>query len=252
MLFLTDREVFSPHGREVFGTNPRDYDVLGHGAIRRFFAPLGEESLVGGLNCELRDFWDIKRLPPEIQALHPEDPESFLKHWGRIWDTPGCFEPNDLGYLLTHAPEHWNEAMREHAPKNINGDADPFIPHEKSWIIEEHRSNGQLLWDPTRVQLYLSKKQKSNRIILGRRLRQELQQQPILNANVLDHLLAHPHLIPKEWRGKYIFFWGTVYRDRGGGLCVRCLLWNGDKWDWGCNWLVNDWPAGLLTAVLAN
>ncbi|MBU1915922.1 hypothetical protein KKC47_02230, partial [Patescibacteria group bacterium] len=180
MLFLTDSEVFSPRGREVFGSNPGNYDVLGHGAIRRFYAPPGEKFLWGGINREARNFWEVERLPPEIQALHLEDPASFLQHWGRIWDTPGCFQFDDLGYLLMHAPKHWNEAMREHAPRNINGDADPFIP--RGCTVAEHRPNGQLVWDPTRVQLYLSDGQKDGRNILGHDLRQKLQHQPVLNA----------------------------------------------------------------------
>ncbi|MBU0625579.1 hypothetical protein KKF05_04515 [Patescibacteria group bacterium] len=52
VLFLTDSEVFSPRGRELFGANPKDYDVLGHGAIRRFYAPPGEKFLWGGINRE--------------------------------------------------------------------------------------------------------------------------------------------------------------------------------------------------------
>ncbi|MBU0625486.1 hypothetical protein KKF05_04045 [Patescibacteria group bacterium] len=251
VLFLTDREVFSPRGRELFGANPGNYDVLGHGAIRRFYAPPGEESLVGGLNCEVRDFWEVERLPPEIQALHPEDPESFLRHWGRIWDTPGCFKPDDLGYLLTHAPGHWNEAMREHAPRNINGDADPFIPYE-SWTVEEHRPSGHLVWDPTQVQLYLSDGQKDDRNIFGHDLRQKLQHQPVLNANVLDHLIAHPHLIPKEWQSKNVFFWGTVYRDRNGDLYVRLLHWDDYRWRWSYCWLDVGWFGDLPAAVLAS
>ncbi|MBU1029221.1 hypothetical protein KKE28_03400 [Patescibacteria group bacterium] len=250
VLFLTDREVFSPRGRELFGANPGNYDVLGHGAIRRFYAPPGEESLVGGLNCEVRDFWEVERLPPEIQALHPEDPASFLQHWGRIWDTPGCFQFDDLGYILTHAPDHWNEAMREHAPRNINGDADPFIP--EGWTVEEHRRSGQLVWDPTQVQLYLSEMQKNGRFIRGHGLREELKHQPILNANVLDHLLAHPYLIPQEWQSKNVFFWGTVYRDRLGDLYVRYLDWLGYWWDWRYEWLDNGSDDASPAAVLAS
>src|SRR3989344_7772860 len=30
-------------------------------------------------------------------------------------------------------------------------------------------------------------------------------------------------------------------RNRDGNLYVRYLYWNDDRWDWGNNWLDNDW-----------
>lgn len=63
----------------------------------------------------------------------------------------------------------------------------------------------------------------------------ELEDQPVLNANVLDFLREHPELIPDEWKGKFTFFWGTIYRHRDGDLYVRCLYWDGGRWDWGCD-----------------
>ena len=72
-----------------------------------------------------------------------------------------------------------------------------------------------------------------------------------MNANILDYLLAHPELIPEEWKGKYIFFWGTIYRLSDGRLCVRYLIWNGSEWDWSYDWLDDDFnsdsPAALAS-----
>jgi len=45
-----------------------------------------------------------------------------------------------------------------------------------------------------------------------------------MNANVLDYLLAHPELIPEDWKNKYVFFWGTIYRYSSGGLRSLPLL----------------------------
>ena len=72
-----------------------------------------------------------------------------------------------------------------------------------------------------------------------------------MNANVLDYLLAHPELIPEDWKNKYVFFWGTIYRYSSGGLCVRYLCWNGSKWRWDGNWLAHDFYSAY-PAVLAS
>lgn len=129
----------------------------------------------------------------------------------------------------------------------IDCDAGPFIPD--GWIVEEHKKGGLWKWNP-RIPLYLSKKQKKGSIG-GHDLLKELSDKPILNANVLDYLLAHPELIPEEWKGKAIFFWGTIYRDSDGHLRVRCLLWDGSRWDWHYFWLDNDFgsdnPAALAS-----
>lgn len=133
----------------------------------------------------------------------------------------------------------------------IDTDANPFVPD--GWKVESHRKGGQIEWNPERITLYLSKHQKGGKCIGGHDLRKELENQPVMNANVLDYLLAHPDLIPKSWKGKAVFFWGTIYRSADGSLCVRCLDWNGGRWGWDYNWLGGDWgddgPAAVLASV---
>lgn len=134
----------------------------------------------------------------------------------------------------------------------IDCDADPFLPND--WKkVEEHRKAGQLEWDPTKVKLYLSECQQNGKFINGHDLRKELTGRPVLNACVLDYLLAHPELIPDEWKGKVVFFWGTIYCVSVGNLCVRYLYWSGDGWHGRYNWLDGDWigsnPAALLASI---
>jgi hypothetical protein len=117
---------------------------------------------------------------------------------------------------------------------SIDCNASPMIP--SGWSVEEHQKGGIIKFDASKVELYLSKKQK-NGTIVGNKLREELKGKKVLNANVLDYLLANPKAIPDEWKGKAIFFWGTIYRRSGGNLYVRCLFWSGAKWNWGGNWL---------------
>ena len=130
----------------------------------------------------------------------------------------------------------------------IDCDANPFIPG--GWSVEEHKKGGMFKFNPEKISLYLSKKQKKGSIE-GNDIRKELANQPVLNANVLDYLLAHPELIPEEWKGKYIFFWGTIYRGSDGDLYVRCLHWNGSRWLWFYFWLGRDFfsdgPAALAS-----
>lgn len=130
----------------------------------------------------------------------------------------------------------------------IDCDVNPFIPN--GWAVEEHKKGGMFKFNPEKISLYLSKKQKKGSIG-GHDLRKELADKPVMNANVLDYLLAHPELIPEEWKGKYIFFWGTIYRNSVGSLCVRCLRWNGSGWCWYGYWLGSDFnsdsPAALAS-----
>ena len=97
----------------------------------------------------------------------------------------------------------------------INCDAAPFVP--EGWKVESHKNLGQLEWDPTKIRLWLSNGQQDGSVE-GNNLHKELASEPVLNANVLDYLLAHPKLIPEEWKGKAVFFWGTIYRRSDGSL----------------------------------
>jgi hypothetical protein len=116
----------------------------------------------------------------------------------------------------------------------------------RGWQIEEHRravdSINVIVWDPARVELYVDDTQKNGNVD-GFMLRKSLRGKPILNANVLDFLLANPRLIPEDWKkdelGKprRIFFFGTIYCRPNDDLYVRYLCFDGEKWGWGVHWL---------------
>lgn len=132
----------------------------------------------------------------------------------------------------------------------IDCDKDPFTPD--GWEVKEHIRGGQLAFDPVKIRLFLSKAQQKGKAISGLDLREELKGQSVLNACVLDYLLAHPELIPDEWKGKLVFFWGTVYHYPDGNLGVRCLFESGSEWDWLHNWLGNDFHDNYPAAVSAS
>jgi len=149
------------------------------------------------------------------------------------------------------APIHLSVIKGTHEIKPIehiiNLDADPFIP--PGWTVVEHKKGGLWKWN-SRITLHLSRKQKKG-LITGHDLRKELADLPVLNANVLDYLWEHPELIPENWKGKAVFFWGTIYRDSDGYLFVRYLYWNGSRWRRYYSWLDGGFSA-FSPAALAS
>ncbi len=138
----------------------------------------------------------------------------------------------------------------------IDCDADPFTP--SGWKVEEHKKGGQFAFDPAKIKLYLSLNQQGGKCIEGNKLRKELANEPVLNANVLDYLLAHPELIPEGWKKdekgntRYIFFWGTIYRGSDGSLFVRYLYFRDGRWGWNCRWLDIGWHDNFPAALRAS
>lgn len=135
----------------------------------------------------------------------------------------------------------------------IDCDADPFLP--RGWEgVEYHKKGGQLTLDMSNVRLHLSPNQMDGKCIEGNKLRRELASEQVLNANVLDYLLKpeNQHLIPEKWKGKYVFFWGTIYRSSSGGLYVRYLCWNDGSWSRGYYWLDYNFHGSNSAAVLAS
>ncbi len=130
----------------------------------------------------------------------------------------------------------------------IDCDADPFVPN--FYCVHDHIKGGFFEWDLSQIELYFDKGQQEGKSIRGSDLRRKLAGKKVLNACVLDFLLAHPDLIPEEWKGKLVFFWGTIYRRFDNNLCVRCLYWNGDRWCWTSLWLDRDF-GGCDPAVLS-
>lgn len=116
----------------------------------------------------------------------------------------------------------------------IDLDADPSVPD--GWEVVEHKRGGQLVWDLSLITLYLSPRQLGKYRIEGHELRAELESQFTLNANALRFYLAHPYLIPPEWKtseigySPLICFWATIYRDAEGCLYILCLRWEDGHW----------------------
>lgn len=142
----------------------------------------------------------------------------------------------------------------------IDLDADPFVP--KGWQgVEFHKKGGKvkaelrgdhLYINDRKMEIYLSERQMGGRVVKGHSLREEVSKRDVLDANVLDYLLAHPQLVAESWKGTRVFFWGTIYRFHDGSLCVRFLFWYGDRCRWSYIWLGDDFCGNSPAAVLAS
>ncbi|MDO8512343.1 MAG: hypothetical protein Q7S57_03655 [bacterium] len=130
----------------------------------------------------------------------------------------------------------------------VDLDAYPFMPD--GWELLEHHKGGQFEFEPAKIALFLSEDQKGDRQIRGYDLGNELRVHAGFNANLLDFLIAHPLLIPKDWNGKTVFFWGTHYRN-ADGVCVRYLDWGGESWIWNYYYLADDLTCEEPAAVPA-
>lgn len=102
LFYLTDQEVFSKKGKEKF-RDCRDNDVIGHGAIDKFFELNGK-----GRKHEVQDFWNLHKLPKEIA----EKVQHFDAHWGKMFAS-GTFQIDDLGYIVRNGPKEWAEKAKK-------------------------------------------------------------------------------------------------------------------------------------------
>ena len=109
----------------------------------------------------------------------------------------------------------------------IDTDAQPNC--SEGYTIKTHSKGGNIEWDPEKVSLYLSETQNECGTS-GYNIQSELDNMPVLNACVLDYLIKNPNLIPADWVGKSVLFWGTIYTSDDSNLWVRCLCCDGSNW----------------------
>lgn len=121
----------------------------------------------------------------------------------------------------------------------IDCDADPFVPD--GWKVLSHKKDGQVVWDTEKVGFYIPPCQKDILPPVACEVEEELKDQPVLNANVLDYLIDHPECAGIEnlaWMDEgeikgEIYFWGTIYEDEDGERCVRALTLDDGDLGWG-------------------
>lgn len=125
----------------------------------------------------------------------------------------------------------------------VDFDVGPMTPQGFEIRPEDQingRRNGKWIFSRKELSLHLAKKQKYGRTLVGNDLKDELDREPVMGAQLLDFYLRKPHLIPEEWKRKSVFFWGTIYRGTNGCLYVRYLYWDGAAWDSDYLWLARN------------
>ena len=136
-------------------------------------------------------------------------------------------------------------------------DGAEIVENKGAGVVRLERRGDDLYLDGKKIELHLSPKQKKG-TIGGNDLRKYLEGKPVLNAAVLDYLLAHPELIPDSWKKNkegntlYTFFFGTIYRRADGNLYVRCLCWDVGRWVSRYRWLGSGWNVCNPSALLAS
>jgi hypothetical protein len=138
----------------------------------------------------------------------------------------------------------------------IDFDKAPYIPDGWTLLPDNeqlrNRIHGKMKFDSTKINLYLDAAQKRGRYIEGNELRDRLTNMPVFGVQLRDFYLEYPHFIPEEWKGKAIYFWGSIYQDSNGDLYVPCLCWRDLRWCSGFDWLNRIWRNNNPSIILAS
>lgn len=119
----------------------------------------------------------------------------------------------------------------------IDLDADPYLSDgdndETGWEVEIHTQGGQFEWDLSRIKLFtsLGSVPGKSKYVNSYNLYKKVKEKPVFNLNMLDYLLECQKLIPDAWKGKAIFFWGTILRGKGDIHAVYYMTWTGERWE---------------------
>jgi len=132
----------------------------------------------------------------------------------------------------------------------------PFDPEfvGKGWTIDEQDERSLQLTeiDLSAVLLEHMLRPEDNGLVQGEEKLKRLKKagHVRLDAAVFKALWDNQHLIPESWKGKYVYFDGTVLRSPDGSRRVLCFC-VGSRWGWRCSWLGHYWNDGCPSAVLA-
>jgi hypothetical protein len=124
--YLTDAEIFEDGKLSPRLEGCRDNDIIGHGAIRKYYA------IQAGKEFETKKFWEKGALPNELE----KKVKKFDKFWGKTFASGKYFQNDDLYYIICNAPESWKAKAWEQliAQKPSNDDLRYIICYApESW-----------------------------------------------------------------------------------------------------------------------
>lgn len=110
------------------------------------------------------------------------------------------------------------------------------------WSIREHFMGDEEFILPSSRLCLINIKQSSPDFLrqIGE-LKAEIKDSVLANSILLDYLLEHPWLIPSDWKGKRVIFFGTEYKEyvsvdlSSSTSCYYRCLWYSEKdcaWGW--------------------
>lgn len=134
---------------------------------------------------------------------------------------------------------------------DLNGVFTPKELKENGWRVVHRIGNGRMVLDVGKIILH----RENTRVRQGawnpscggwnmiHVFKEKIFQREVtvLNECVLEYLLAHPELIPENWKDKRVSFWGTIYlfhTHRHYRETVRALAWNENEKKW-VSYMVN-------------
>lgn len=106
---------------------------------------------------------------------------------------------------------------------------DPYLPGP-TWKIEKTNPSTEIVIQSLKLVKIDGKEKISDTV-----------QKIGVSACVLDYLIKHQELIPVDWKDKVIVFSGTLYKDSGGTITYRHLVFFNGSYDWGSSY-VGDIP----------
>lgn len=117
----------------------------------------------------------------------------------------------------------------------IDGDADAHFPTDppNGLKIHLHQKHGKLNWHHDVISYdHDEPRSRTMNFKYGNEVLAKFEEKTLPNANAVAFYLKHPWLIPEEWKGQIIYFFGTIYIDSDGKLYAWCLKWHPDKNVW--------------------
>lgn len=99
--------------------------------------------------------------------------------------------------------------------------AAPTIPTDL--ILTQHLLGGLWSWNPREIAVWFARGQELGTVLDSTEMLHSIGAKRPLNANLLDWLLGNLQLVPPQWKGKEILFWGTQFRTLRHHRRVRTL-----------------------------
>lgn len=118
-----------------------------------------------------------------------------------------------------------------------HGERVPNFYRDMPATIIEHAKLGDIVWNPFKVRFYHAFEELGG-ICYWPKVKKALAGKKLLNATMMEYLIAHQALVPESWPryadgNQYsLAFAGTVYRTCDGAQTIRVMMRYGDERPW--------------------